>query len=130
MNPKKKPAKHSISDSEVLRNIIIESIRHKKGEVIVSLNLKKIREAVTNYFIVCEASSSVQVKAIAEQVLKSVNENAINTPSHVEGLKNMEWVLIDFFDIVVHIFLKETRALYRLELLWSDADLENYDDVK
>lgn len=128
MNPKKKTANHSISDIEILRNTIIESIRDKKGSTIVSLNLKNIKEAVSDYFIICEGSASIQVKAIAEHILKNVKDKSIKTSVHVEGMENMEWVLIDYFDIVVHIFLKKTRALYSLELLWSDADLESYND--
>ncbi len=128
MNPKEKVANHSISDIEILRNTIIESIRDKKGSAIVSLNLKNIKEAVSDYFIICEGSASIQVKAIAEQILKNVKEKSIKTSVHVEGMENMEWVLIDFFDIVVHVFLKKARALYNLELLWSDADLESYNE--
>ena len=105
-----------------LNRTIIQSIEEKKGETIISLDLRKIEEAVTDFFIICEASSTTQVKAIAENVIEKTNEK----PWHIEGFEHLEWVLLDYVDVVVHIFIKEKRAFYQLEELWSDAVTTEY----
>ena len=104
-----------------LRDIIVDAIQDKKGEEIVSFDLRKITEAVTDYFIICHATSKVQVKAIAEHVKEKAGKILNEKPWHSEGFENYEWVLLDYFDVVVHIFLKEKREFYQLEDLWHDA---------
>jgi ribosome-associated protein len=101
---------------------IISAIRQKKGENIVSLDLRKIHEAVADFFIVCEASSSVQVRAIADAVEAEVKRITGELPYRHEGYQALQWVLIDYVNIVVHIFLPETRKFYKLEEMWNDGD--------
>lgn len=101
---------------------IISAIRQKKGENIVSLDLRKIHEAVADFFIVCEASSSVQVRAIADAVEAEVKKITGELPYRHEGYQALQWVLIDYVNIVVHIFQPETRKFYRLEEMWNDGD--------
>lgn len=101
---------------------IISAIRQKKGENIVSLDLRKIHEAVADFFIVCEASSSVQVRAIADAVEAEVKKITGELPYRHEGYQALQWVLIDYVNIVVHIFQPETRKFYKLEEMWNDGD--------
>jgi len=101
---------------------IINAIRNKKGENIVSLDLRKVQEAVADFFIVCEASSNVQVKAIADAIEEEVKQKCEELPYRHEGYQALQWVLIDYVNIVVHIFQQENRKFYKLEEMWSDAD--------
>ncbi|GIV35024.1 MAG: ribosomal silencing factor RsfS [Chitinophagales bacterium] len=110
-----------------LKDVVVEAIADKKGESITSLDLRTIADAVTDFFVICHATSKVQVKAIAEHVELKVKETARETPYHIEGIGNYEWVLIDYVDVVVHIFLKERREFYQLEELWHDARRTDYD---
>lgn len=100
---------------------IISAIRRKKGEHIVSLDLRKIPEAVADFFIVCEATSHIQVKAIADEIEREIKEQTGELPFHHEGFQALQWVLIDYVNVVVHIFQPETRRFYRLEEMWNDA---------
>jgi ribosome-associated protein len=106
---------------------IIQSIREKKGEQIISLDLRKIPEAVADFFIICEAGSNTQVKAIAEHVEMQVKERCGEVIYKHEGYQALQWVLIDYVNIVVHVFQPETRKFYRLEEMWSDADLVEHE---
>lgn len=101
---------------------IISAIRQKKGENIVSLDLRKIQEAVADFFIVCEASSNVQVRAIADAIEHEVKTHTGELPYRHEGYQALQWVLIDYVNIVVHIFQPETRKFYKLEEMWNDGD--------
>ena len=101
---------------------IINAIRNKKGENIVSLDLRKVPEAVADFFIICEASSNVQVKAIADAVEEEVKQKCEELPYRHEGYQALQWVLIDYVNIVVHVFQQENRKFYKLEEMWNDAD--------
>ncbi len=117
---KKKTATRLNKSSKIIKTIIA-AIQEKKGESIISLDLRKINEAVADFFIVCEASNQPQVRAIADNVEFRVKEKCGEDPYHHEGLKNLQWVLIDYVNVVVHVFLPETRRFYKLEDMWSDA---------
>jgi ribosome-associated protein len=105
---------------------IIHAIQEKKGEYIVSIDLRKIPEAVADYFIICEARSGVQVKAIADSVEDVVKNNCSELPYKHEGRQSLQWVLIDYVNVVVHVMLPETRRFYKLEDMWSDAPQEEH----
>lgn len=105
---------------------IIHAIKEKKGEHIVSLDLRKIPEAVADFFIICEASSTTQVKAIADYVQEHVRTTVEETPFHSEGQQTAHWILIDYVNIVVHVMQPESRKFYKLEELWNDAEGEEY----
>jgi len=122
----KRKVKRKIKRPELLQ-VIIDSIREKKGENLLSLDLKKIKESVADYFVICEAVSSTQVSAIAGYIEKNVFEKLHEKPFHTEGLAQQEWVLIDYVDIIVHVFQPKVRAFYQLEDLWHDAALETYE---
>ncbi len=111
-----------------LEHLILEGILDKKGEAIVSLDLRKLTEAMTSKMIICEATSKPKVKAIADNVQINVKKKSGEYPMKTEGMQNAEWVLIDYFDIIVHVFLREQRNFYQLEELWSDAEFTHYED--
>ena len=110
-----------LTRSSKILKVIIEAIQDKKGEHIVSLDLRKIPEAVADFFIICEASSTVQVRAIAEWVEESVKKQCGEPPYKHEGHGASQWVLIDYVNVVVHVFQTETRKFYKLEEMWSDG---------
>ena len=115
-----------LNKSSKIYKTIIKAIQEKKGENIISLDLRKIPEAVADFFVICEASNQPQIRAISdfveEQVKKVVGEN----PYRHEGRQNLQWVLIDYVNIVVHIMLPEQRRFYKLEEMWSDAAAEEH----
>lgn len=115
--------------TETLNDIIIDSIQDIKGKKIVQLDLRKLDDAPTDFFIICEGDSTTQVKAISENIEKRVKEELRLRPNHIEGSKSSLWVLVDYFDTVVHVFYPETRAFYDLEELWNDADSVEFDDL-
>jgi ribosome-associated protein len=113
-------------NSKIFKNII-KAIQEKKGEKIISLDLRKIPEAVSDFFIICEGSSTTQVKAIADSVEEEVRKNCDELPYKHEGRQTYQWVLIDYVNVVVHVMLPENRRFYKLEDMWSDAPPENHE---
>ncbi len=105
---------------------IIHAIQEKKGENIISLDLRKINEAVADFFIVCEAQSSTQVKAIADFIEEHVHKTCADLPYKQEGRQALQWVLIDYVNIVVHVMQPENRKFYKLEEMWNDGKLEKH----
>jgi ribosome-associated protein len=118
---RQKPAFTRLTRNSKIFKTIIHAIQEKKGEKIVSLDLKKIPEAVTDFFIICEASNNIQLKAIADSVEIEVKKKCGESPYKHEGRQGEQWILIDYVNAVVHIMLPEPRKFYRLEEMWSDA---------
>ena len=110
--------------SDVLVKAIIDSIKQHKGKEVVSLDLRKIETAVCDFFIICHGTSNTHIASIAENVRKEISKQMKEKPWHTEGEANKEWVLIDYFNVVVHIFNKEKRDFYKLENLWADANIK------
>lgn len=114
--------KGSVS-SEKLSEIIVKGMQEKKATDIVVLDLRKVKNAVADFFVICSGSSDKQLDAIAdsvdEQVYKALKEN----PWHIEGKNNKEWMLLDYIDVVAHVFKKDKREFYALEKLWGDAEI-------
>ncbi len=121
---KKATGKKKIPNSIVA--VIIKGIQEKKGENIISIDLRKIQDAVCDYFIVCDAPSTTQVKAIADNIMRLTEEELGEKPWHHEGTQRAEWVLLDYVDTVVHIFLTPQRKFYQLEELWCDGVIEEH----
>lgn len=121
----KKTQQRVAKDSEIFKTII-KAIQDKKGERIVSLDLRNIEEAVADFFIVCDAQSHVQVGAIANFIEEEVYKVCKEKPYHSEA--GQQWTLVDYVNIVVHIFQTEERKFYDIESLWMDADRESHDD--
>lgn len=120
LNSRKKGQTRLTRNSKLFK-VIINAIQDKKGENIVSLDLRKIPEAVSDFFIICQASNNNQLRAIADNIEKEVKEKCDENPFKHEGRQAEQWILIDYVDIVVHIMLPEPRKFYQLEELWSDA---------
>ena len=114
-------------NSEFL-SLIIDSIQDIKGKNIVQLDMRHLPDAPASYFIICEGDSSTQIKAIAGNLERRVKAES-GENAHSEGQLAARWVLVDFFDVVVHIFDKETRKYYELEDLWSDAKFTEYKNI-
>lgn len=122
---RKKSAEGLTRNSKLFKSII-KAVKDKKAENIVSLDLKKIDEAVADYFIVCEAKSNVQLKAIADNIEKVVKEECGENPYHIERGDN--WTLVDYVNVVIHVFQHEHRKFYSLETLWEDAGRVEHND--
>lgn len=118
-----------IERAEKINHSIIEGIRDKKGKKIVQLDLRHLDDAPADFFIICEGDSNVHVKAISDSVFQRVKDDLATKPVHTEGSLNARWVLMDYFDTVVHVFHPETREFYELEHLWSDAKLTEFGEV-
>jgi len=108
---------------------VVEGIQEVKGRDIVHLDLRDVPNTVCDHFIICHGDSSTQVEAIAGSVEKFAREKAGEKPWHVEGQNNAEWVLLDFVDVVVHVFHRDKRGYYALEELWGDAARTGYENV-
>ena len=122
---KRKSVARLTKNSKIFK-AIIHAIKEKKGDHIVSFDLRKIPEAVADFFIICEASSTTQVRAIADYVEEHIKKDVQESPYHSEGHQAAHWILIDYVNIVVHVMQPETRKFYKLEEMWSDAEVEEY----
>lgn len=107
--------------SEQLSQVVVKGMQERKAEGIVMMDLRKVGNAVADYFVICSGTSDTHIDAIAESVDKEVSEVDGESPWHREGLNNKTWVLLDYVDVVVHIFNKDRRSFYQLEELWGDA---------
>lgn len=108
-------------NTDQLITTVIAGIEDVKGKEITILDLRDIENTVCDYFIVCEGTSNTQVNAIVNSIQKKVSKELKDKPWHVEGNDNAEWVLIDYVNVVVHVFQKQVRAYYDIESLWGDA---------
>lgn len=108
---------------------ITEGIQEKKGKNIVVADLTHIGDTICNYFIICQGNSPSQVTAIVDSVKEFARKGAGTRPFGVDGLRNAEWVALDYADVLVHVFLPEARAFYDLEHLWADAKLTQIPDL-
>ncbi len=115
--------------AEELNYLIVDSIQDIKGKNSVQLDLRHLKDAPADFFIICEGESNTQVKAISDNIYRRLKEEARVAPVHVEGQRNARWICMDYFPTVVHIFHKETRAFYELEDLWSDAIFTEYENL-
>ena len=113
-----------VRKSDVLVKAIIDSIKQHKGQEVISLDLRGIETAVCDFFIICHGTSNTHIASIAENIRKKISKQMKEKPWHPEGETNKEWILMDYFNVVVHIFNKEKRDFYKLENLWADADIK------
>ena len=110
--------------------VIADAILDKKGENVVSIDLRPIGTAITDFFVICEGSSTTNVAAITDKIVKEVREQLGLKPSRMQGMENNFWVILDYGNIVVHVFQKEYRDFYHLEDLWADAPHKTYKERK
>jgi ribosome-associated protein len=124
----RKKAQTRLSRESEIFTTIIKAIQEKKGENVVSLDLRQIPEAVADFFIICEANSNTQVRAIADFVEDQVQQQTGEQPYKHEGFTAQQWILVDYVNVVVHVFQPETRKFYNLEEMWSDAERLEHND--
>lgn len=123
----RKKSSTKLSKNSKLFKAVISAIQDMKGENIVSLDLRKVHESVADFFIVCSATSTVQIRAIGHNIEQKVEEICGEKPYKHEGYQSLQWVLIDYVNVVVHIMQPATRKFYQLEENWSDATSEGHD---
>jgi len=116
--------KKELKTSDILANIIIKGMREIKAKEIMSLDLRNIETSVCDFFIVCHGTSNTHASAIADSVIEETLKSIKEKPWHKEGLTNGDWILLDYGNVVAHIFQKETRDYYNIEKLWGDADIQ------
>jgi len=115
--------------SEKLCDAIVKGMQEKKAVDILVLDLRKVKNAIADFFVICSGGSDKQLDAIAESIDEEVYKALQENPWHVEGKNNKEWVLLDYFDVVAHIFRKDKREFFALEKLWGDAEVTEIEDV-
>ena len=118
-----------MTQTELLVKKITEGIQEKKGLKIVIADLTDIEDTICNYFVICQGNSPTQVSVIADSIREYVREETGNKPLAIDGLRNAQWIAIDYSDVLVHIFLPEVREFYNLENLWADAKLTYIPDI-
>ncbi|MFH1121402.1 MAG: ribosome silencing factor [Bacteroidota bacterium] len=118
--------KKAKSASEMLASIVVEGIFEKLGEEVVQIDLRVIKNAVADFFVICHGKSRAQVEAIADSVQMEVKKAVGINVWKKEGFENAEWVLLDYVDVVVHIFQENNRRFYKLEELWADAEIKRF----
>ncbi len=128
MNLRSRPLPRTINNED-LNDTIIDSIRDIKGKSITKLDLTALDDAPADYFIICEGESNTQIRALADNVFRRVRDEQDLRPDHIEGKGAANWILVDYFTTVVHIFYPETRSFYDLEDLWSDAQITYYENL-
>ena len=118
-----------IVSSDLLITEVLKGIEDVKGENISIIDLREIENTVCEYFILCDGTSNTQVSAIAASVQKNVSKSLKDKPWHVEGDSNAEWILIDYVNVVVHVFQRHVREFYKLEELWGDGKITNIENA-
>ena len=116
--------------AEVLVENVVKGIFEKKGLNVLKVDLRKLETRITDYFVICHGTSTTQVDSISDSVEDTVRKETGEKPLHREGLENCFWVLIDYGNVIVHVFLEEYRNFYSLESLWADANVVKLEDNK
>ena len=117
--------KKTISESTLLCEAIVEGMKENKANDIVVLDLRHLESAVCDYFVLCSGDSTTHVDGISNAVTKFVRKSIQEKPWHIEGKTNSDWILVDYINVVGHVFYKDSRGFYDIEELWSDADRTN-----
>lgn len=123
-----KRKKDSLPSSQKLSDLIVKGMQEKKASEIVLLDLRKVKNAVADFFVICSGNSDKQIDAIADSVDEEVFKGLKENPWHVEGKNNKEWMILDYTNVVVHIFRKDRRSFYALEKLWGDAEITEIEE--
>lgn len=120
--------KKRAGNSEMLSDVIVKGMQEKKASDIVILDLRKLNNAIADFFVICSGNSDKQLDAIADSVDEEVYKALKENPWHIEGKNNKEWMLLDYINVVAHIFRKDRREFYALERLWGDAGITEIDE--
>jgi len=117
------------ASSEKLSEIVVKGMQEKKASDIVILDLRDVKNAIADFFVICSGNSDTQLDAIADSIDQQVSKELQQNPWHQEGKSTKEWMLMDYVDVVAHIFKKDKRQFYSLEELWGDAKIESVENV-
>jgi ribosome-associated protein len=123
-----KTKKESTAKSEKLSQVIVKGMQEKKGTDIVVMDLRKVKNAVADFFVLCSGNSDKQLDAIADSIDQEVFKALKENPWHTEGKNNKEWMLLDYINVVAHVFKRDRRNYYALENLWGDADITQIEE--
>ena len=126
-SPKRKVAKKSTrktDETEQLKNHVVDGMLEKKAKEIACIDLRSLKNAVADFFIVCHADSKPHIESIARSIEEIVSHESGEFPLHKEGFTNAEWILLDYSNVVAHVFLKEKRDFYGIERLWADGEIQ------
>lgn len=123
-----KRQKASFATSQKLSKLIVKGMQEKKANNIVLMDLRKVKNAVADFFVICSGNSDKQLDAIADSVDAEVYKGLEENPWHVEGKNNKEWMILDYTNVVAHIFRKDRRSFYALEKLWGDAEITEIEE--
>ena len=123
-----KRKKEPVTNSKKLSELIVKGMQEKKANDIVLMDLRKVKNAVADFFVICSGNSDKQLDAIADSVDTEVNKGLKENPWHIEGKNNKEWMILDYTNVVAHIFRKDRRSFYALEKLWGDAEITEIED--
>ena len=115
-------------DSEKLAELVVKGMQEKKATDIVVMDLRAVKNAVADFFVICSGNSDKQLNAISDSVDETVYKDSKENPWHSEGKNNKEWMLLDYISVVAHIFKKDRREFYALEKLWGDAKTTEIED--
>jgi ribosome-associated protein len=118
------------ANSETLSGVIVKGMQEKKASDIVVMDLRKIKNAVADFFVICSGNSDKQLDAISDSIDAEVFKKFQENPWHTEGKNNKEWMLLDYINVVAHVFRKDRREFYALERLWGDADITEISNDK
>jgi len=120
---------NELLSSEQLSQVVVKGMQEIKAEDIVVMDLRSVNNAVADFFVICSGNSDTHIDAIAESIDYEVQKTDGQNPWHREGYNNKIWVLLDYVDVVVHVFNHDSREFYALESLWGDAELTTYNEV-
>ncbi len=123
-----KRKKETAPNSEKLSQVIVKGMQEKKASDIVVLDLRKVKNAVADFFIICSGNSDKQLDAIADSIDEEVYKTMKENPWHKEGKNNQEWMLLDYINVVAHVFRTDKRKFFALEKLWGDAEITEIED--
>jgi ribosome-associated protein len=118
--------KKELAASQILTDVAVKGLQDLKGENIVSIDLRETGNAVCDFFVICSGTSNTHVNALSKAVQEEIRKTLSDKPWHSEGFGNAEWILLDYVNVVIHIFQEETREFYNIEGLWADAKLKEY----
>ena len=115
--------------SEKLSDVVVQGMQEKKAKDIVVMDLRNVKSAIADFFVICTGNSDTQIEAIADSIDEQVYKQLQENPWHIEGKTNKEWMLIDYVNVVAHIFKKDKRDFFALENLWGDAVVQHIEEV-
>lgn len=118
-----------LPETKLLLDLVVKGMQERKAQNIAILDMSEVNGAMCDYFVICTGTSDSQVDAIADSVEDEVYKTIKANPTHVEGKQNKEWILIDYLDVMAHVFKKETRDFFALEDLWGDAKITKVKDM-